>query len=488
MAILLIWAKILMLPKLARVIILISTFGCTVGPDYHAPTTNAPGSWQAEKIANPTLTTSDPQHLQNWWLRFNDVPLNSLMTQVLAGNLDLKIALTRIDQARAERRGTQAELFPSVNIKAGAQRQDNPLPALAPGIRYNMFELGFDALWEIDLFGRQQRRLEAASADLEGADASYRQALITLSAELARSYVGYRSAQNQLRITASNLQTQQATLSLTEKLFAEGVVARHEVVRSRALTETTMAQIPALEAQLTGLQRQLELLIGQYPGSLTHELSPLGTVPQAAGAEVLASPAATLRNRPDIHIAERRLAAATALQGAAVAELFPKISLSAFLGLRSTDLESLFKSAAFSYGTAANLLQPLLNFGRIRAGIALADARQQEAFLSYEKTVLEALRETETVLSRYLNEEQRRQLLASSTLDLRESVRLSELRYQEGVISFLDVLDSQRSLYGAEIELARSEADTATHLIAVYKALGGGPENSSMQSQNSEEP
>jgi outer membrane protein TolC len=284
------------------------------------------------------------------------------------------------------------------------------------------------------------------------------------------------------------LQTQQATLSLTEKLFAEGVVARHEVVRSRALTETTMAQIPALEAKLTGLLRQLELLIGQHPGTLASELNSLGAVPQAAGAELLASPAATLRNRPDIDIAERQLAAATALQGSAVAELFPKISLSAFLGLRSTDLESLFKSATFSYGTAANLLQPLLNFGRIRAGIALADARQQEAFLRYEKTVLEALRETETVLSRYLNEEQRRQLLASSTLDLRESVRLSELRYQEGVISFLDVLDSQRSLYGAEIELARSEADTATHLIAVYKALGGGPENSSMQSQNSEEP
>ncbi|OAI03486.1 efflux transporter outer membrane subunit [Methylomonas methanica] len=477
-----------MLGKPTGLIILIAAAGCTVGPNYHAPTANAPGSWQAEKTTNTAITTSDPKHLQNWWLRFNDAPLNVLMAKALAGNLDIKIASTRIDQARAERRGTQAELFPTVNIKAGAQRQENPLPGLAPGIRYNMLELGFDALWEIDLFGRQQRRLEAASAELDSANAGYQQALVTLSAELARSYVEYRSAQNQLRITSSNLQTQQATLSLTEKLFDEGVVARHEVVRSRALTETTMAQIPALEAKLTGLLRQLELLVGQHPGSLALELKELGSVPQTAGAEVLASPAVTLRNRPDIHIAERQLAAATALQGSAVAELFPKISLSAFVGLRNTDLESLFKSAAFSYGTAANLLQPLLNFGRIRAGIQLADARQQEAYLSYEKTILEALRETETVLSRYLNEEQRRRLLVSSTQDLRESVRLSELRYQEGVISFLDVLDSQRSLYAAEIELARSEADTSTHLIAVYKALGGGPENSSMQSQNSEEP
>ena len=248
-----------------------------------------------------------------------------------------------------------------------------------------------------------------------------------------------------------------------------------------------MSQIPALEAKLIGMLRQLELLIGQHPGSLAKELSPLGAVPQASGVNLLTSPAATLRNRPDVRIAERQLAAATALQGSAVAELFPKISLSAFLGLGNTDLESLFKSASFTYGTAANLLQPLLNFGRIRAGIELADARQQEAYLTYEKTVLEALRETETVLSKYLNEEWRRQLLLNSVQDLRESVRLSQLRYQEGVISFLDVLDSQRSLYAAEIELARSEADTSIYLIAVYKALGGGPENITLQSQISRE-
>jgi outer membrane protein TolC len=172
-------------------------------------------------------------------------------------------------------------------------------------------------------------------------------------------------------------------------------------------------------------------------------------------------------------VAERRLAAATAMQGAAITELFPKISLSAFLGLRNTDMESLFKSAAFSYGTAANLLQPLLNFGRIRAGIDLADAQQKEAYLAFEKAMLEALQETETALTRYLKEEIRRQTLARSVADLRESVRLSQLRYTEGVISFLDVLDSQRVLYVAEIELARSEAETSTNLIALYKSLGG---------------
>lgn len=334
--------------------------------------------------------------------------------------------------------------------------------------------MGFDALWEIDLFGRQQRRLEAASADLDGANEQYRQALVTLTAEVARNYMDYRSQQRQLQITQSNLQSQQQTLTLTEKLFNEGAGARHDVVRSRAQTEATEALLPALEASLIVSQRQLEVLLGQQPGSLNAELQSLMALPKTPAQQLLTSPAETIRQRPDIHIAERQLAAATAMQGAAVAELFPKISLSAFLGLRNTDIETLFKSAAFSYGTAANLLQPILNFGRIQAGIDLAEAKQKQAYLQYQKTVLDALQETESALTQYLKSEIRNQSLTKAVTDLQESVRLSRLRYQEGVISLLDVLDAQRSLYAAEIELTRSQTATSTHLIAVYKALGVG--------------
>lgn len=448
--------------------------GCTVGPDYRKPEPSLPDRWQAGKDAAAVLKPVDPEHLKNWWKSFGDARLDRLMDQALVGNLDIKMALTHIDQARAERRATRAELFPKVDVAAGTQRNDNPFPGLAPGIRFNLFELGFDALWEIDLFGRQQRRLEAASADLGAATEEYGQALVTLTADLARNYIEYRSLQNQLRITRSNLDAQQHTLKLTEKIFNEGAGTRHDVVRARAQAENTEAQIPALEGRLISAQRQLEVLVGRQPGALAADLEESGAVPTAPGHEILASPAETIRHRPDLRIAERKLAAATALQGAAIAELFPKISLSAFLGLRNTDIESLFKSAAFSYSTAANLMQPLLNFGRIRAGIDLAEARQKEAYLAYEKTVLEALRETETALTRYIKEEVRRQTLSRSVADQRESVRLSQLRYQEGVISFLDVLDAQRALYIAEIELARSEAQASTDLIAVYKALGGG--------------
>jgi NodT family efflux transporter outer membrane factor (OMF) lipoprotein len=459
--------------KSLSVFILAMLAGCTVGPDYRKPEPAVPGRWQAA-ARDVGLKHIEGEALKVWWKRFNDTRLDRLMDQAISGNLDLKMALARIDQARAERRATRAELFPQVNAAAGAQHNENPFPGFAPGIRFDLFEVGFDALWEIDLFGRQQRRLEAASADLDAARDDYGQTLVTLTSDLARSYVEYRSLQNQMRITRSNLEAQQHTLKLTEKLFDEGAGTRHDVVRARAQTETTEAQIPALEAQLIAALRQLEALVGKAPGALAAQLDGPGTVPAAPGRDILASPADTIRRRPDLRIAERRLAAATAMQGAAVAELFPKLSLSAFLGLRNTDIESLFKSAAFSYSTAANLMQPLLNFGRIRAGIDLADAKQKEAYLAYEKTVLEALRETETSLTRYLKEEVRRQTLARSVDDQRESVRLSQLRYQEGVISFLDVLEAQRALYAAEIELARSEAEASTNLISLFKALGGG--------------
>lgn len=469
-----------MIYRAALVSALVSLTGCAVGPDYRQSFPETSDHWQAESKETDTeqdrvaLAPIDPQELKNWWKNFSDSQLNDLIELALSDNLDLKIALARIDQARAERHAIRAELFPSVNVAANAQRSDNPFPGFAPGIKFNLFELGFDALWEIDLFGRLRRRLEAASADLDAIKEQYSQALVTLTADLARSYIEYRSLQNQLRITRANLTAQQTTQELTEKLFVAGVGTRYDAVRARAQTETTRAQIPHLEGGLTAALRQLEVLTGRQPGALAISLNEPDAVPMAAGQAILVSPAATLRHRPDLRIAERRLAAATAMQGAAIAELFPRLSLSAFLGLRNTELDALFKSAAVSYNATAGLLQPLLNFGRIRAGIDLANAHQQEAYLTFEKAVLEALQETETALTRYLKEETRRQALARSVTDLREAVRLSQLRFQVGAVSFLDVLDAQRNLYSAEIELARSEAKTSTDLIAVYKALGGG--------------
>jgi len=250
------------------------------------------------------------------------------------------------------------------------------------------------------------------------------------------------------------------------------------VVRARALVARTGADVPDLESGQLAALRQLEVLLGRQPGALADLLEPVAAVPNAPYPDhnILTTPADILRQRPDIRNAERKLAAATAMQGAAVAEMFPKISLSAFLGLRNTELETLFRSAAFSWSTGAGLLQPLLDFGRIRAGIHLADARQQEASLSFEKTVLEALRDVEVALTRYLKALLKQQNLGRSVDDLRESAQLARLRYQEGVASFLEVLDAERSLHTEDLALTRARADTSIQLVAVYKALGGGAE------------
>jgi len=451
--------------------LLLGLSGCVLGPDYHEPTPAIPANWQAEQGTD--LQRIAPEDLKKWWQKFADPQLDNLMTQALQNNFDLKIALTRVEQSRSERSASHAELFPSLSLSASPQRNVNPFPGLAPGLRYNQFQLGFDAVWEIDLFGRLQRRAEAADANLDVAAEQYSQALVVLTADLARHYIEYRSLQNQLRIIRSNLAAQQHTLALTEKLFKEGIATRTDLSRLRAQTQTIAAQIPDLEAGIAGRLSQIEILLGKAPGELAGSLQQTAAIPSAPGREILSSPADILRQRPDLRVAERQLAAATAMQGAAMAEMYPKISLSAFLGMRNTDLDTLFKSAAFSYTTGANLVQPLLNFGRIRAGIDMAKAQHSEAYLGYEKAVLEALQETETAMTRYLQEEIRRQTLVVSVADLQETVHLSERRYQQGVAALLEVLEAQRELYAGQIQLSQSEAATATYLIAVYKALGG---------------
>ncbi len=231
-----------------------------LGPNYRETPPAVPAHWQAGQDASAGLKAVDPQTLKDWWKSFGYTGLDRLMKQALAGNLDLKIALTRIDQARAERSGTRAELFPKVNLGIGAARYENPLPGLVPGTRFNFFQLGFDTLWEIDLFGRQRRRLEAASADLDAADEQYRFALVTLTAEVARSYIEYRNLQNQQIITRANLTAQQQILSLTETLFREGVGTRFEVVLRKQI-ETLQEQLTAVihHAVTEGIDPQAKL-------------------------------------------------------------------------------------------------------------------------------------------------------------------------------------------------------------------------------------
>ena len=450
--------------------------GCAVGPDYVKPSTTVPEHWNSEKEAGIRLRPIQESDLETWWRTLDDPVLDQLERKGKEGNLDLKVALTRIDQARAEKLANRASLLPQVGATAAGTYLDNVFPRQTSTGTQNQWGFlltGLDAFWEIDLFGRLRRKLEASSALNEGAAENYREAWVLLSAEIAKEYVTYRNLQSLLRITQSNIKAQSHTLDLTELLFLEGVGTRFDTTREKSLLKATEAEIPRLEGLLSESQHKIELLLATQPGSLRSMLEKEGPVPVPRDRRILVKPADTLRLRPDIREAERNLAAATATQGAAFAELFPKISVAAFMGVQNSDLENLFRSTAFSWASGSAIMQPIFNFGRIRAGIDLADSRQQEAYFQYEKTVLEALKETETSLRLLLKEEERRQSLEVSVENLRESRRLAELRYTEGVSAFLDVLDSERAIYIEEIKLAQCRAQTTIYLIAVFKALGG---------------
>lgn len=450
--------------------------GCAVGPDYVKPSPTAPEHWNAEKEAATRLKRINESELETWWRTLNDPVLDELEQKGKAGNLDLKVALTRIDQARAEKLAHRASLFPQVGATAAGTYLDNVFPRQTSTGTQNQWGFlltGLDAVWEIDLFGRLRRKLEASSALNEGATENYREAWVLLSSEIAKEYVTYRNLQSLLRITRGNIKSQSHTLALTERLLEEGVGTRFDTTREKSLLKVTESEIPRLEGLLSESQHKIELLLATKPGSLRGLLEKEGPVPVPKDPRILVKPADTLRLRPDIREAERNLAAATATQGAAFAELFPKISVAAFMGVQNSDLENLFRSSAFSWASGSAIMQPIFNFGRIRAGIDLADSRQQEAYFQYEKAVLEALKETETALRLLLKEEERRQSLEISVENLRESRRLAELRYREGVSNFLDVLDSERAIYSEEIQLAQCRAQTTIYLIAVFKALGG---------------
>lgn len=458
-------------PKVALLGVLLSA-ACSVGPNYVKPATHAPTTWQARAV--DARMSDDTATLDQWWTAFGDTRLNQLIEAALAQSLDARAALNRILAARIERRTVESGQGPSLNLDGGANRQDNPFPGLAEGLKFNLFEVGFDARWELDLFGRVRRRAEAATANIEATQADYRAVLATLAADVARAYFDYRTVQRQLDIRSATLKLAQATAKLTAHRAHAGVGTRHDTLRASAQVAEFAADIANLDAQKIIALRQLELLLTLEPGGLTATLGVAGATPPPTTPKVLLTPAAVIRNRPDIVRAERQLAASTALKAAAIADLYPRISLGAFFGLRSTLIGGLFAAASESWNAGGNVVAPLFDGGRLRAAVDLSDTQIEASAVAYEKTVLNALHETEIALTRLLQEEHRQTALALAVADLREATRLSHRRYEEGVSSFLEVLDAERELARAELAAATSSGSVTTYAVAVFKALGGG--------------
>jgi NodT family efflux transporter outer membrane factor (OMF) lipoprotein len=338
----------------------------------------------------------------------------------------------------------------------------------------DLYQLGFDASWEIDIFGGIRRGVEAANAELAATIENRRDVLITLVSEVARDYIELRGAQREQAIAEENLTAQQQTLQLTQDKFKAGFATDLDVARAAAEVATTASQIPSLVNQSQQMIHALGVLLGQDPASLTNELAASKAIPLPPAEVSVGLPAELLRRRPDIRRAERELAAATASVGIATAELYPRFSLSGTFAMQSTKPRSLFdyNSRTFSIGPAVDW--PIFNAGRLKANIDVQNSRQRQALATYQKTVLCALQDVENALSAYSTEQIRRQALQDAVNANHTAVALATQQYERGVADFLNVLDAQRNLYSAETALAQSDETVSSNLVSLYKALGGG--------------
>jgi NodT family efflux transporter outer membrane factor (OMF) lipoprotein len=463
--------------------------GCTVGPNYQRPDLPVPAGWNE---AQPSGIDTRSGELTRWWTVFNDPLLNSLVERAVKSNLDLRLAESRIREARAVRAGTAAGEWPTVDVSGSYMRQQFSQNAFAfpsqggsvsgagagsaggIGSEQNLYKTGFDASWEIDVFGGVRRSVEAADATIEASVENRRDTLVTLLGDVAKNYIDLRGFQRRLAVARANLKAQQETLDLTRVRFDAGLASDLDVAQAEAQVSTTAAQIPTLESSLKQAAYRLDVLLGSQPGALWDALSNESAIPGLPPEVVVGLPSDLLRRRPDIRRAERQLAAATAQTGAAMADLFPKFSLTGAAGLQSISASDWFTGRSRFWSVGPTISWPIFDAGRIRANIEIRNAQQEQALNQYEKTVLTALQDVETSLVNYSKEQVRYRSLTEAVAANRRAVDMANELYLRGLNDFLNVLDSQRSLYSSESDLAQSETTMASNLVSLYKALGGG--------------
>jgi len=444
-----------------------------VGPDYQAPQPQMPSRW-GEAAATDS---GDPaEALARWWSLFHDSLLDTLIHRAMAANPDLRIAETRIREARALYRQAVAGGLPSVDAGGSFtnSRQSENVRDRDNARTQDLFQAQFDANWEIDVFGSVRRQMEAAEANLAAAEEDRRTALVSLAAEVARNYVELRASQQRLAIAGENSRIQEQTVALVRGKFRLGLGGDLEVAQAETLLAETRAEMPALESGAAQAMHQLALLLGQQPQTLKAELTPAGATPPVPPRLPLSLPSELLRQRPDIRSAERQLAAATATVGVATAELFPRFSLAALIGLQSTSLGDLVTSGSRFWSAGPTVNWPLFAGGRIRAAIEASEAQRRRAELTYEKTVLTALAEAENALVALDRERETHEMLKTAVDASQRAMHIAHGQYQAGLTTFLNVLQSENALYQSQDKLAQSGQRLAVNMIALYKALGGG--------------
>jgi multidrug efflux system outer membrane protein len=446
-----------------------SLTACAVGPNYQRPHTEvAPAFANAE----PTLYSSQEAQGQ-FWRQFSDETLDSLVADALAANHDLRIAVGHLAEARALRHESLYDLAPTVTASGGHEKQK--VPRVESGFPYtsSYYDTSFDAFWELDLFGRVRREVEASSADLQGAEANLRDAQVSVIAEVARTYFELRGQQARLEVARRNVVNQQESFRLTKAQLDAGRATELDTSRAQTQLSTTLSTIDPLEAQVSGSIHRLGVLTGREPNALEGLLSTARELPPLPRSIAVGDPEALLRRRPDIRIAERQLAASTARIGVAVGDLFPKVTFVGSFGFDAANLSGLGSSASRTYSIGPGISWAAFNLGRVRAQIAAQRAQTYTALAQYEQTVLRALEETENALVTHGHTRNELTHAADAAQASATAARLARTRYEEGAVDFLEVLDAERTELEAEDHLAQSRTDAVTSLVAVYKALGG---------------
>ena len=441
---------------------------CAVGPDYEAPATPA-----TPFIAAQTAGVEEQPFEAAWWEQFQDPVLDRLIERALTDDLDLKIAVARVEESRAYLGASRRDRWPGVvaEVSRTESKQQQPL-FTTDRIDTESYDAGLATFWELDLFGRVRRGVEAAGAEADAAVAGLRDAQVLIAAEVARNYVELRGAQKRLGVARQNLGYQQDTLDLTRVRLELGRGSELDVASAAARLAATEATIPPLEAAEAVAANRLAVLLGERPGALAAELSFREIAPHLTTIAV-DSPAALLQRRPDIRAAERELAAATARIGVAKADLFPRLTLSGFIGFVAGDADELGESSSRAWS-----LSPVLSWAGLErgtyAGVRVSEARAQAALAAYELTVLRALEETENAFVTYGSHRERLESVVEQATASRTAAELARVQYREGALDFLRLLDAERTLLQAEDEVASAEANLNASVVLIYKALGGG--------------
>ncbi len=445
--------------------------GCMVGPAYHAPKPAVPSAWVgAKETQQPTIVTAQPADLARWWRQLQDPVLTSLVEDALKANLSLALAEASLRQARAMRGVAAASLLPSVTATGTIQRQTGGLYVVNGGSR-NLFQIGFDAAWEMDLFGGVRRNVESANANVQAAIENVRDVDVTVAAEAALDYVQLRGYQQQIVVARNSLKVQQQTLDITRKLYQAGFDSGLDMASAQSALATTEAQIPVLETSARQSIYALSVLLARPPGDLVERLSSTGELPRMPEQIPAGLPSDLLRRRPDIRQAEAQLHSATAQIGVAVAQLFPQFSLTGGASFQNSLDRSLFLGPAVTW--------PIFQGGAIVSNIHAQEALRDEAFVTYQQTVLTALQDVENALIAFADEQKHYRSLNDAVAADHKSVNLNQRLFEEGQTNFLSVLTAQGTLYTDENAFTQSRENQAADLIALYKALGGGWEGAS---------